>query len=128
MPAVEVSDLTVNHGRVIAVDRLTFSADRGEVVALLGPNGAGKTSTVEVLEGYRQPTSGTVTVLGLDPSAEHRDLAPSIGVMLQSGGAYSGIRPLEILELFASFYADPADPTALLAHIDRAKAKLGRLR
>ncbi|MGB3054663.1 MAG: ABC transporter ATP-binding protein [Acidimicrobiales bacterium] len=114
MPAVEVSDLTVNHGRVIAVDRLTFSADRGEVVALLGPNGAGKTSTVEVLEGYRQPTSGTVTVLGLDPSAEHRDLAPSIGVMLQSGGVYSGIRPLEILELFASFYADPADPTALL--------------
>ncbi len=120
MSAVEVSDLVVDHGSVRAVDGLSFQADAGEVVALLGPNGAGKTSTVEVLEGYRRPTAGSVRVLGLDPVADHGALAPCIGVMLQSGGVYSGIRPLEVLDLFASFYADPADPMELLERVGLA--------
>ena len=117
MSVVEVSELTVLYGAVKAVDGLSFNAERGEVVALLGPNGAGKTSTVEVLEGYRRPTAGQVRVLGLDPLAQHAELAPSIGVMLQSGGVYSGIRPLEVLRLFASFYAEPADPVDLLERV-----------
>ena len=93
-----------------AVDGVTFAVEPGEVVALLGPNGAGKTTTVETLEGYRSPTSGSVQVLGLDPVSDHRALTPRIGVMLQSGGVYPGMRPLEALELFASYYDDPEDP------------------
>src|SRR5438105_656370 len=107
MPSLEVDDLTITYGSRRAVDRLSFTADAGEVLALLGPNGAGKTSTVEALEGYRRPTEGRVRVLDLDPVADHDQLTPHIGVMLQSGGVYPGIRPLEALQLHASFYADP---------------------
>jgi len=99
------------------VNGLTFSAEPGEVLAVLGPNGAGKTSTIECLEGYRRPTAGFVRVLDLDPIAEHAQLVPQIGVMLQSGGVYPGIRPIEALELHAAFYRDPADPAELLERV-----------
>jgi ABC-2 type transport system ATP-binding protein len=115
MGAIEVSRLVVRYpGGVTAVDDLSFSGDAGQVVALLGPNGAGKTTTVETLEGYRSPTSGAVRVLDLDPIADHARLAPRIGVMLQKGGVYPGIRPAEAVRLFAAFYESPEDPAALL--------------
>ncbi len=117
MPAIEVDRLSVTYGTTRAVDRISFSADFGEVLAVLGPNGAGKTSTVEALEGYRRPDEGSVRVLDLDPVADHDRLTPQIGVMLQSGGAYPGIRPLEALTLHASFYASAEDPAALLARV-----------
>lgn len=117
MPALEVANLTIAYGRTRAVDRLSFTAEPGEVLAVLGPNGAGKTSTIEALEGYRRPTEGQVRVLDLDPVADHDRLTPHIGVMLQSGGVYPGIRPLEALRLHASFYADPDDPAALLDRV-----------
>ena len=110
MPAIDVSALVVRYpGGVTAVDGLSFTAERGQVLALLGPNGAGKTTTVETLEGYRSPTSGAVRVLGLDPVDDHARLTPRIGVMLQKGGVYPGIRPVEALRLFASFYESPEE-------------------
>jgi len=115
MPALDVSGLVVRYpGGVTAVDSLSFSAEAGEVLALLGPNGAGKTTTVETLEGYKVPTSGSVRVLDLDPAADHARLTPRIGVMLQKGGVYPGIKPAEALRLFAAYYATPEDPVALL--------------
>ncbi len=117
MPALEVRDLFISYGSTRAVNGLTFSAEPGEVLAVLGPNGAGKTSTIECLEGYRRPSSGEVRVLGLDPIAQHDQLVPQIGVMLQSGGVYPGIRPLEALQLHAAFYADPVDPHELLERV-----------
>jgi ABC-2 type transport system ATP-binding protein len=114
---IEVVDLVVRYGSVTAVEGVTFQAEAGEVVALLGPNGAGKTSTIETLEGYRRPTSGRVRVLDLDPVADHERLTRSIGVMLQGGGIYPGIRSLEVLRLFAAFHADPEDPEGLLARV-----------
>ena len=101
-------------GGVTAVDGLSFSVEAGEVVALLGPNGAGKTTTVETLEGYKRPTSGSVRVLELDPRGDHSRLTPRIGVMLQKGGVYPGIRPAEALRLFAAFYPSAEDPEHLL--------------
>ncbi len=123
MPAVEVERLTIAYGATRAVGRLSFATDAGEVLALLGPNGAGKTSAVECLEGYRRPTDGTVRVLGLDPVADRRRLAPQIGVMLQAGGVYPGIRPLEALQLHASFYADADDPQDLLDRVGLTHAR-----
>jgi ABC-2 type transport system ATP-binding protein len=114
VPAVSVSGLVVRYGAVTAVDGVTFDAHPGEVCALLGPNGAGKTTTVETAEGYRRPDAGTVRVLGLDPVADHTALMPRIGVMLQQGGVYPGIRPREALRLFAAYHRDPADPDELL--------------
>ena len=115
MPAVEVSGLVVRYGHVTAVDGLDLDADHGEVVALLGRNGAGKTSTIETLEGYRQPAGGAVRVLGLDPQrgADRQALTARIGVMLQRGGVYPGMGPAEALQLFASYYDQPLDPVAL---------------
>jgi len=115
--AVEVDDLTIRYGTLEAVSGLSFTARAGQITALLGPNGAGKTSTVEVLEGYRRPGGGRVRVLGLDPWRDHRSLVARIGVMLQSGGVHTGIRPPEVLHLFASYYDDPADPDELLERV-----------
>ncbi len=113
--ALQCRDLTIEYGPLRAVDGLTMSAGHGEILALLGPNGAGKTSTVECLEGYRRPSSGRVRVLDLDPVADHRRLAPRIGVMLQGGGVYPMLSPSRVLELFASYYAEPERPADLLA-------------
>ncbi len=117
MPAVQVTELTVRYGSagaVTAVDRLDLSAEAGEVLVVLGPNGAGKTSTIESLEGYRRPTSGRITVLGLNPISDHRALTARIGVMLQNGGVYPMIGPRRVLDLFASFYPDPLSTESLL--------------
>ena len=109
-----VEGLTKAYGTHLAVDGLSFTVARGEVFGLLGPNGAGKTTTVETLEGYRKPDDGTVRVLALDPIGDRRRLVPRIGVMLQEGGLYPGVRPLEALRLFAAYYADSESPEALL--------------
>ncbi|HEX4819763.1 MAG TPA: ABC transporter ATP-binding protein [Acidimicrobiales bacterium] len=114
---IEVDELVVTYGRLCAVDGVSFSVEVGEVLALLGPNGAGKTTTVETLEGYRTPHSGRVRVLGLDPMTDHDAIVRRVGVMLQSGGVYPGIRPLEVLELFASYYDDPEDPAFVLERV-----------
>ncbi len=113
-PAIIVDGLVRRYGDRAVVDDLSFEVQRGEVFALLGPNGAGKTTTVEILEGYRAPSAGQVRVLGLDPMRDARRLKPLIGVMLQDGGVGPSVLPLEALELFASFFAAPADPRALL--------------
>ncbi len=114
-PAAVVCDgVVVRYGETTAVDRLSFAARSGQVVALLGPNGAGKTSTVEALEGYRPVASGTARVLGLDPVRDHAALVPRIGVMLQKGGVYPMLGPAQVLDLFAAYYDDPEDPEALL--------------
>jgi ABC-2 type transport system ATP-binding protein len=113
-PAVAVDGLTKAYGPHLAVDGLSFTVGRGEVFGLLGPNGAGKTTTVETLEGYRRPDGGSVRVLDLDPIRDRRQLTPRIGVMLQEGGLYPGVRPLEALRLFAAYYDEPESPDALL--------------
>jgi ABC-2 type transport system ATP-binding protein len=112
--AINVAGLEKRYGTTPAVDGLSFDVAPGEVFGLLGPNGAGKTTTVEILEGYRTPDRGTVRVLGLDPIRDGRALRRRIGVMLQEGGLYPGLKPLELLRLFASYYDDPSDPAQLL--------------
>ena len=112
--AIEVAALEKRYGTTSAVDGVTFSIAVGEVFGLLGPNGAGKTTTVEILEGYRRADAGEVRVLGVDPWRDGASLRPRIGVMLQEGGLYPGVKPLEALQLFASYYDDPDDPERLL--------------
>ena len=111
---MEVESLTVRYGDLIAVDDISFEALAGEVTVVLGPNGAGKTSTIECLEGYRAPTSGSVRVCGFDPTSQRDEVVRRIGVMLQDGGVYTGIRPLEVLRLFAAYYENPRPPEELL--------------
>jgi ABC-2 type transport system ATP-binding protein len=111
-PAIVTDTLVKRYGSVIAVDGLSFTAEREKVTALLGPNGAGKTTTIEICEGFRKADSGTARVLDLDPADP--SLRARMGVMLQSGGVPTTARAGEFLKLVASFYANPVDPALLL--------------
>jgi ABC-2 type transport system ATP-binding protein len=108
-PAVAVEGLVMRYGDKVAVDGLSLTVERETITAVLGPNGAGKTTTLETCEGYRRPQRGTVRVLGLDPVRDRRALLPRIGVMLQDGGAWSGVRAMEMLRHIARLHAHPLD-------------------
>jgi len=128
--AVEVSDLTVRYGDLEAVRAVSFSAAGGEVTAVLGPNGAGKTSTIEVCEGFRRATSGTVRVLGLDPGTQQRALSERMGVMLQEGGVYPSARVADTVRHYCALYGKGADADELVQQVGlahRAKATWRRL-
>ena len=108
-----VSGLVMRYGDKVAVDHLDLVVERHTITAVLGPNGAGKTTTLETCEGYRRPQQGSVSVLGLDPQKQRRDLLPRIGVMLQDGGAWSGVRATEMLRHIAALHAEPLDVDVL---------------
>jgi len=105
--AIEVHDLHKRYGRHEAVRGIDLTVRRGEVFGLLGPNGAGKTTTVEILEGYRQRSSGEVAVLGCDPASRPIELRRRVGIVLQSAGIYSYATVREALEHWASMYPHP---------------------
>ena len=115
---MEIDNLVVRYGEKTAVDGLSLTVAAGTVTAVLGPNGAGKTTTVETCEGFRRPDSGSVRVLGLDPLADHDELMPKIGVMLQEGGAWSGVRAVEMLRYVATLHTHPLDIPALVERLD----------
>ncbi|MFD9423247.1 MULTISPECIES: ABC transporter ATP-binding protein [unclassified Streptomyces] len=116
-PVVQVKGLVKRYGTKTALDGLDLAVPAGAVTAVLGPNGAGKTTTIETCEGYRRPDAGTVRVLGLDPVTEAEKLRPRIGVMLQSGGVYSGARAEEMLRHMARLHAHPLDVDALIERL-----------
>jgi ABC-2 type transport system ATP-binding protein len=108
-PAILVRDLHKSYGNVHAVRGIDFEVSRGEVFGLLGPNGAGKTTTVEVLEGYRERTSGIVSVLGFDPGGRPRALRERVGIVLQDSGTYRHATVRELVSHWAGFYPAPRD-------------------
>jgi ABC-2 type transport system ATP-binding protein len=121
-PAVEVVDLVKRYGGVAAVDGLSLEVAAGSITAVLGPNGAGKTTTVETCEGYRRPDAGRVRVLGLDPWQDARALRPRVGVMLQQGGVYPGVKAEEMLRHVASLHAHPLDVPLLIERLGLGSA------
>ncbi len=115
--AVLVDGLVMRYGDKVAVDDLSLTVEAHTITAVLGPNGAGKTTTLETCEGYRKPHRGTVRVLGLDPVRDRRALLPRIGVMLQDGGAWSGVRAMEMLRHIARLHAHPLDVDLLAERV-----------
>jgi ABC-2 type transport system ATP-binding protein len=111
---LQVENLVKRYGDVQAVRGVSFNVDEGEVFGLLGPNGAGKTSTVEIMEGLRTLDSGRVTVCGLDPQKNSKELKHQIGAALQSTSLPDKLRVIEALRLFASFYRRQRNPEELL--------------
>ncbi len=112
--AILVRELRKSYGNREAVRGIEFDVHRGEVYGLLGPNGAGKTTTVEILEGYRERTSGIVSVLGHDPERRPRDLRARVGIVLQSTGLYRHIGVREAVAHFARLYPAPRDVDEVL--------------
>ncbi len=111
---VSVDHLRVRYGDTLAVDDVSLSINRGEIFGILGPNGAGKTTTVEAIGGLRRPDGGSISVLGLDVLRNRPELRQRVGIQLQASELPEKLRVGEALELFASFYDDPADPDRLL--------------
>ncbi len=107
--AIEVRGLRKRYGDLEAVRGIDFYVRRGEVFGLLGPNGAGKTTTVEILEGYRERSDGTVSVLGRDPQLRESALRERVGIVLQSTGVYRHLTVREVLQHFGDLYPRPRD-------------------
>lgn len=101
---IEVKNFRKTYGDFVAVDGISFDVKQGEIFGLLGPNGAGKTSTLESLEGLRDPNGGSVRVAGVDPSKEPRKLRNVIGVQLQSAGLPKSITPKEAMKFFCAYH------------------------
>ncbi|MFE2484133.1 ABC transporter ATP-binding protein [Streptomyces mirabilis] len=109
MSVIEVTGLRKSYGGRPVVDGVSFAVEEGEIFGILGPNGAGKTTTVECVEGLRIPDAGRVRVTGLDPVADHEQVARVLGAQLQESELQAKLTVREALELYAAFYSHPAD-------------------
>jgi ABC-2 type transport system ATP-binding protein len=131
MPAViEVRDLHKRYGTTVAVQDISLTVQEGEIFGVLGRNGAGKTTTVECVEGLRIPDRGEVRVLGLDPVRDHAELTQRLGVQLQDSQLPERLRVAEALELYSSFYREPADWRELMDMLGltaKSKTRFGKL-
>jgi ABC-2 type transport system ATP-binding protein len=107
---LDVRGLRMRYGTTDVLTGVTFTADRGEVVALLGPNGAGKTTTIEVLEGFRVRSAGEVRVLGVDPARGDERWRARLGVVLQSWRDHGKWRVRELLAHLGSYYTPFSTP------------------
>lgn len=116
-PAVVVRDLHKSYDDFEAVCGIDLDIQKGEVFGLLGPNGAGKTTTVEILEGLRPRSSGSVSVLGFDPALQSRQIKNRIGVCLQATNLPDKMKVHESLDLFAAFYDRSSDRDAILKRL-----------
>ena len=128
---VVVEDLRKTyHGGFEALRGVTFDIRAGETFALLGPNGAGKSTTIEILEGYRNRTSGTVQVLGADPHHGGLEWKSRLGIVLQNTGEAPVATVRELLTHFAGFYPNPRDVDTVIEAVGlgpKAKTSVRKL-
>ncbi|WP_154097697.1 ABC transporter ATP-binding protein [Microbacterium testaceum] len=128
---VEVENLRKTYkGGLEALRGVSFDIRRGETFALLGPNGAGKSTVIEILEGYRDRTSGDVRVLGVDPHRGGLDWKARLGIVLQNTGEAPTASVRELLAHFASFYPRPRDVDEVIASVgltEKAKVSVRKL-
>ena len=103
-PVIRVSGIRKTYGRTVAIRDVSFDVEPGEIFGLIGPNGAGKTTTLECVEGLRKPDRGAISVLGLDPFRQSRQLQDRIGVQLQAAQLQKRIKVWEAVDLWASLY------------------------
>jgi ABC-2 type transport system ATP-binding protein len=113
--AIAVHDLRKRYDDLEAVCGIDFAVEEGEVVALLGPNGAGKTTTIEILEGFRQRSSGEVRVLGVDPADGGSDFRQRLGIVLQSCGIDPYLTVSEVIQMHRDYYRRQRDVDEVIA-------------
>ncbi|MSS84205.1 ABC transporter ATP-binding protein [Actinomycetaceae bacterium WB03_NA08] len=127
---IDVEGLVKRYGDFPAVDDVSFSMERGQCLAILGPNGAGKTTTVEILEGFRSPAAGAVTVLGVTPRTAGRQWHNRVGIVLQSVFNASTLKVREELQLAATSYSNPRPVDEVLELVglsEKATSRVGKL-
>jgi lipooligosaccharide transport system ATP-binding protein len=106
-PVIDAKQLRKSYGKVLAVNDLSFSVQRGECFGILGPNGAGKTTTIRMLYGFSPMTSGKLRVFGLDVETAARTIKARIGVCQQENNLDPDLTVLQNLAIFASYYSIP---------------------
>ena len=125
---IQVCGLRKSYGDRRVLDGVDFEVNRGEVVTLLGPNGAGKTTTIEILEGYRAPSAGSVRVLGFDPWMHPRELRERTGVVLQECGFPHHLRVVELVDAWRSYFPTPRPTAELLEIVELAEERTSLVR
>ncbi len=113
--AIAAEGLTYRYGKLVAVDRISFSVAEGEIMGFLGPNGAGKSTTVKMLTGQLVPGEGKATLFGRDITKNREKVQGEIGVAFEVTNLYEAMSAEENLKLFARLFGvQPFDATALL--------------
>ncbi|MBW1697928.1 MAG: ABC transporter ATP-binding protein [Deltaproteobacteria bacterium] len=106
---IETKDLTKIYNGQVAVDHLSFQLSEGEVFGFLGPNGAGKTTTLLMLLGLTEPSSGSATVLGVDPARDPIKVKSQIGYLAENMGFYGDLNAIQSLQFIADLNRIPPD-------------------
>ncbi len=130
MDIIEVRSLRKTYGNFVAVNDISFSVQDGEVFGILGPNGAGKTTTLEMIEGLKRPTAGSIALDGKDVERETHAVKQIIGVQLQASSFFEGLTLVELIETFAAMYGREVNAMELLEEVqltDKAKAQVKEL-
>ncbi|GAB5550462.1 MAG: gliding motility-associated ABC transporter ATP-binding subunit GldA [Saprospiraceae bacterium] len=122
--SVQIQDLTKRFGNQLAVDQLSFSAKKGEILGFLGPNGAGKSTTMKMITGYLPPTQGQVKVCGFDPSENAKAVQQRIGYLPEHNPLYKDMYVKEYLGFVGRIHQLPAIKTKVAEMIE--KTGLGR--
>jgi ABC-2 type transport system ATP-binding protein len=102
---ITVTDLKKHYGDIKAVDGVSFEIPRGIIFSCLGPNGAGKTTTVEMMEGLRTPTSGSIKILGTDVIRDYASIRHRVGVLPQDFEPFERLKPPEAIAYFAGLFS-----------------------
>lgn len=123
---IKVEHLSKSYGNLKAVDDFSFTVKAGTVFGLLGANGAGKSTAIECVLGTKKSDSGKVSVLGLDPSTNRKELFEQVGVQFQESHYQDNIKVGELCEVTASLYKKPVDYKNLLTEFGVA-SKAGDL-
>ena len=124
---IAVDGLVKDYGAVRAVDGVSFEVGEGEVVALLGPNGAGKSTIVEILEGHRRRSAGSVEVLGVDPGSAPRWFRDRIGIVLQSSGIDPELTVREVIDLYRRVYRRPRPTDEMIELVELTEKASARV-
>ncbi|MEZ5358300.1 MAG: ABC transporter ATP-binding protein [Candidatus Zixiibacteriota bacterium] len=93
-------DLSKYYGEFVAIEGISFSIPRGQVVAFLGPNGAGKTTTMRILTGFLRPSTGIARIAGLDMNTDRIEASRQLGYLPENGPLYDNMTPRELLTFF----------------------------
>jgi len=120
MPLLEVDNLSIRFGGLVALDGVSFEVEAGKIMGLIGPNGAGKTTTMKMLTGYLAPSEGSARIAGLDVHQDRIAASRKLGYLPENGPLYLDMTPLELLEFFGE--ARELDAKTLKRRIEEVRA------
>jgi ABC-2 type transport system ATP-binding protein len=103
-PVIELKNLSKRYGEFVALDSLSLSVNRGQILGFIGPNGAGKTTTIKILVGLAKPTSGTARIAGADCARDSAKIKRLVGYMPDGFGSYDNMRVREYLDFFGASF------------------------